>query len=117
MTALPLTDFITQTAQKTVKFTTIAAQFGDGYMQRAGDGINKKQENWIITYDNLNQTQRDILWVFIEQVQMSDVVEWTAPGDIAEKNWIIDPASDINEQAKAGAIYTVRFTLKRVFDL
>jgi phage-related protein len=117
MTALPLTTYITQTAQKTVKYTTITSQFGDGYMQRAGDGINKKGENWLITYDNLDQTQRDLLWVFIEIVQQSDVIEWTAPGDLVEKKWIIDPASDIAEQAKAGAIYTVRFTLKRVFDL
>lgn len=117
MTALPLTTYITQTAQKTVKFSTITAQFGDGYMQRAGDGINKKQEMWTITYDNLDQTQRNILWVFIEIVQQTAVIEWTAPGDLTEKNWVIDPETDIGEQAKAGAIYTVRFTLKRVFDL
>ena len=117
MTALPLQDFIIQSALKTVKYATIAAQFGDGYMQRAGDGINKKQENWSITYDNLDQTQRDEVWVFIEIVEQSDVIEWTAPGDLSEKNWIIDPETDINEQAKAGDIYTIRFTLKRVYDL
>ena len=117
MTALPLQTYIIQSAQKTVKYATITAQFGDGYMQRAGDGINKKGEMWAITYDNLDQTQRDLLWVFIEIVEQSDVIEWTAPGDLAEKKWIIDPATDISEQAKAGEIYSVRFTLKRVFDL
>jgi phage-related protein len=117
MTALPLTQFIIQSAQKSVNYATLVAQFGDGYMQRAGDGINKKQEMWSITYDNMNQTERDILWIFIESVQMSDVIEWTAPGDLAEKKWIIDPETKITEQAKAGAIYTVGFTLQRVFDL
>ena len=117
MTALPLTNLIIQTSQKTVKFTTITAQFGDGYLQRAGDGINQKKDMWSITYDNLDQTERDTLWVFIDLVQMSDVIEWQAPGDLVEKKWIIDPETEITEQAKAGAIYTVRFTLKRVFDL
>jgi len=117
MTALPLTDFIVQTAAKTVKYTTIVAQFGDGYMQRAGDGINKQQEGWQITYDNLNQTERDVLWAFINVVEQTEVIEWTAPGDIAQKNWVIDPEGSISEQAKAGAIYTVSFPLKRVFDL
>lgn len=117
MTALPLTNLITQTAGKTAKFVTITAQFGDGYMQRAGDGINKKQEAWSITYDNLNQVDRDALWVFIDSVEMSDVIEWTAPGDLVEKKWIIDPESEISEQAKTGAIYTVSFSLKRIFDL
>lgn len=117
MVALAQQDRITQTAAKEVNYTTIIAQFGDGYLQRAGDGINKKKEAWSITYDNLNQTERDILWVFIEIVQMSEVIEWTAPGDLVEKKWIIDPETTINEQAKAGAIYTVSLTLKRIFDL
>jgi phage-related protein len=116
MTALPLTDKIIQTAQKTVRFTTITAQFGDGYMLRATDGINSKQEDWSITYDNLEQTERDLIWVFIDLVKQADVIEWTAPGDLTEKNWIIDPESDVTEQAKTGDIYTIGFTLKRVFD-
>ncbi len=117
MVTLVQQDKIAQTSGKQVNYTTMIAQFGDGYMQRAGDGINKKKEVWTILYDNLNQTERDILWVFIEQVQMSDVIEWTAPGDLAEKKWIIDPESTITEQAKAGALYSVTLTLKRVFDL
>lgn len=117
MTALPLTNFIVQTSAKSVQFATLVAQFGDGYMQRAGDGINDKQEKWDIMYDNLTQANRDSLWVFIDQVKMFDVIEWTAPGDLAEKKWIIDPETDIREQALAGAIYSVAFTLRRNFDL
>ena len=117
MTALALTNLITQSAAKTAKYTTITAQFGDGYMQRAVDGINDKQETWSISYDNLNLTNRNLLWLFIEQVKMTGVIEWTAPGDLLEKKWVIDPEGTISEQAKAGAIYTVNFSLKRVFDL
>lgn len=117
MTALPLQDFIIQSSRKNVKFQTITALFGDGYMQRAGDGINQKREMWALIWDNLDQTQRDILWVFIDEVKMSDVIEWTAPGDLTEKKWIIDPEGDVTEQAKAGDIYTVGFTLRRMFDL
>ena len=117
MTALPLTNLITQTAAKSVSFTTIVAQFGDGYMQRAGDGINDKKESWNIMYDNLDQTQRNALWVFIDSVKSTDVIEWTAPSDVVEKDWIIDPEGTISEQAKTGAIYTVSFTLIRAFDL
>jgi len=117
MVALVQQDKITQTASKEVNYTTLTAQYGDGYMLRAGDGINKKKEKWTITYDNLNQTERNIVWVFIEQVQMSEVVEWTAPGDLSEKKWIIDPEGSIREQAKSGDIYTVGFTLIRIFDL
>ena len=116
MTALPIPSKIIQTAQKAVKFTTITAQVGDGYMLRAADGINDKTEMWSITYDNLASAERDVIWVFLNLVKMSAVVEWTAPGDLVEKNWIVDPESEIAEQAKTGDIYSISFTLKRVFD-
>lgn len=116
MTALPIPGKIIQSAQKSVNFTTIVAQFGDGYMLRAGDGINDKTEKWSITYDNLESAERDTIWVFLDLVKMSAVIEWTAPGDLTSKNWIVDPESEITEQAKTGDIYTISFGLKRVFD-
>ena len=116
MTALPIPGKIIQSAQKTVNFTTIVAQFGDGYMLRASDGINDKKEGWNITYDNLSSAERDTIWVFLDLVKMSAVIEWTAPGDLVEKNWVVDPESEIIEQAKTGDIYTIGFALKRVFD-
>lgn len=117
MAALPLQDRITQTSAKSYKFNTIVAQYGDGYMQRAGDGINKKREKWSLMYDNLTQVQRDALALFIDQVEMSDTIEWTAPGDLTEKKWIIDPESEITEVAKTGDVYSLTFTIMRVFDL
>ena len=117
MAALPLQDRITQTSAKTYKFNTIIAQYGDGYMQRAGDGINKKREKWSLVYDNLTQTERDQLALFIDQVQMADTIEWTAPGDLTEKKFIIDPESEVVEVAKTGDIYSLTLTIMRVFDL
>lgn len=117
MTQLPLTNFITQTSAKAVRYSTIVAQFGDGYMQRATDGINQKQERWTLLFNNLEQTDRDTLQSFIDTVKMSAVIEWTAPGDATEKNWVIDPQSLISETAKAGNVFSITISLKRVFDL
>lgn len=117
MAALPLQNRITQTSQKAYTFNTIVAQYGDGYMQRAGDGINKKREKWSLIFDNLTQTERDTLATFIDQVQMADTIEWTAPGDLTEKKFIIDPESEITEIAKTGDIYSLSLTIMRVFDL
>jgi phage-related protein len=117
MATLVLQNRITQTSSKTYKFNTIIANYGDGYMQRAGDGINKKRESWALIYDNLTQTERDTLATFIDSVGMNDTIEWTAPGDATEKKWIIDPESEIMEVAKTGDIYSISFTVKRVFDL
>ena len=117
MTALILPGLITQTSQKSYGFNTIIANYGDGYVQRAGDGINKKKEKWSVTYDNLTQVDRDSVAAFIDLVQMSGLIEWTAPGDLTEKKWVIDPETEITEVAKTGDIYTINFTLIRAFDL
>lgn len=117
MTALPLTNLISQTSAKSFRFATIVAQFGDGYMQRATDGINQKQEGWNVVYDNLQTADRDTVQAFIDIVKMAGVIEWTAPGDSTEKKWVIDPQSVIGETAKAGDLFSINLTLKRVFDL
>jgi phage-related protein len=117
MALLPLQNRITQTSAKTYMFKTIVAKYGDGYIQRAGDGINKKREMWSLVFDNLTQTERDVLALFIDQVQMSDTIEWTAPGDSTEKKWVIDPESEIVEVAKSADIYSITMSIMRVFDL
>ena len=45
-TALPLSTRITIDSEKTVVFSDITAQFGDGYEQVAPKGINNIRENW-----------------------------------------------------------------------
>lgn len=117
MATLVLQNRITQTSQKSYRFNTIVANYGDGYTQRVGDGINKKREKWNIIFDNLTQTERDTLATFIDQAQSENTIEWTAPGDATEKKWIIDPESEVTEVAKTGDIYSITFTLMRVFDL
>lgn len=38
------------------KFRTLVAQFGDGYAQRAGDGINLKGESWPLEFVGTGDT-------------------------------------------------------------
>lgn len=37
-------------AEAQVSHRTLTAQFGDGYTQRAGDGINTRKEVWPLTF-------------------------------------------------------------------
>ena len=116
MTALALQDSISQSSNHTKKYNTIVTQYGDGYIQRASDGINTQKEVWNILYDNLTSAQVVTLQAFFDTVGMFGVIEWAPPNEV-EKKWIIDPDSEINFQDKAGDISDVTFSLRRIYDL
>ena len=120
MTALALQDQISQRSRHEKRYATLAVQYGDGYMQRASDGINPEQEMWNVRYDNLDRTQYQTMLAFFDTVKMSGVIEWapTIEGSPAiELKWVVDHESDIKINNKTGDFYDITFTLKRVYDL
>ena len=116
MTALVLQDSISQQSKHKKGYNTIVTQYGDGYIQRASDGINTQKEMWDILYDNLTNAELATLQSFFDTVEMFGVIEWAPPGE-SEKKWIIDPEKEIQFTVKAGDVNDVRFSLKRVYDL
>ena len=45
----------TNAAANEVGFRVRTAQFGDGYAQEAGDGINGKEESWTLTFVGIKE--------------------------------------------------------------
>lgn len=43
-----------------VNFKTRKARFGDGYVQRVGDGLNNKAQSWAITFDGDMDEGREV---------------------------------------------------------
>ncbi len=111
-TALPLTDLISQGSTRKRKFRVLKAQFGDGYLQTAPDGVNHQIDQWNLIFANLTLTDRATLWSAIETVGASDYLTWTPPGDTAKK-WKI--VSEISESPQSGDIYTISFDVMEVF--
>lgn len=62
----------------TNNFRTVSTQFGDGYSQDAGDGINNKWQNWQVTIDLPNP---DMVAVkdFLDRQQGFRKFVWTPP--------------------------------------
>lgn len=115
-TALPLTDKISQVSQASRNYRIKAVQYGNGYSQRAKDGINNVQDAWNITYRSLSSTDYTTLMNALNTYAATgDHFTWTAPIDTVSKKWILSESVAISKPS--GNYYTVSFTLTQVFDV
>lgn len=92
----------------------LKAQFGDGYSQRAGDGLNTRRRTYELTWETLIRTEIDDIVGFFEALQDGEAFYWTpndgsAQGVFTLKDW---SASRITY-----AEYSCSATLVEEFDL
>lgn len=58
----------------------LEASFGDGYVQRAGDGINTMPQIWSLTFENLTSATADAIIAFFRSKGGATNFTWTPPG-------------------------------------
>jgi len=112
--ALPLQTTISQASSAGVEFKVIATGYGNGYSQRAPDGINTSIGSWDVSWENITATEFSTVTTALETAKGADYFTWQAPGDSVTKRWVV---SKYSKQAMSGDIYTVSATLTQVFDL
>ena len=101
-----------------VSFRTRTAQFGDGYSQAAGDGINTKSGVWNITVVGVknpecgNLVDIDSVVQFLDETGGWQSFTWTPPGG----NQARFTASSYS-LSKNGSVYTLSATFTEVFRL
>lgn len=82
-----------------VKPRVNTSQFGDGYEQRSGDGINTQMRTWKLVFDNQSTAQRDGIIAFFEARGAVESFDWTppagSPGKFVCREWD-DVASGYN---------------------
>jgi len=87
MASLPsITPSITST--KSVKARILKNEFGDGYSQRAADGLNNTPAEWSLTWAGQSYTDIDTLEAFFEGLGGWDTIEWTPYREGTEKKFI-----------------------------
>jgi phage-related protein len=59
------------------------AQFGDGYAQRAADGINNMPEKWNLVYENVDITTSNAIIAFFKALGGYIAFDWTPPDGVA----------------------------------
>lgn len=111
MTALPLTDRISQSSTRTRKNRVLSASFGDGYSQEAPDGTNPQVDEWSLQFDYLTSSERSTLVTALEAVGSWGVLTWTPPGETSKKWKVVDGWGE----SYTGNLSNISVTLRQVF--
>ncbi|MCE2910216.1 MAG: phage tail protein [Burkholderiaceae bacterium] len=89
----------------------LTAQFGDGYQQRVGDGINIAPEEWSLRFSTRTPAERDAILAFLEARNGVESFDWTSPRGTVGKficpTWSYTPDN--------AATNTVTATFRQVF--
>lgn len=62
----------------------LSAKFGDGYEQRAGDGINNRPQVWTVHFNNRSLAQANAIIAFLRARNGASSFTWTPPDGSAE---------------------------------
>jgi len=88
-------------------------QFGNGYSQRAGDGINSITEKWGLVFSVRDNTDADAIIAFLDAREGHESFDWTPPGGSAGK-YICDTYA--RTYTKALDMNQISATFERVYE-
>lgn len=98
------------------KYSTLVAQFGDGYKQVAANGINNVSQSWPLTFKALKIDNSDLLEImnFLDANQGFKSFYWTPPvlGAVQGTYRCLE---GYQLTAESGAIYTLTATFEQSF--
>jgi len=114
MATFPSTVTPVRATQPSVTARTLQAQFGDGYSQRAGDGINTIVDEWDVQWNALDQTNADEIIDFLEARGGYESFEWTPPGESVEKKYV---CKQWNKSFPGASLTNISAKFQQVFDL
>ena len=103
--------------RKSVKSRVLRANFGDGYSQRAGDGINLFDEVWTVEWENLDSTEVVALETQLESARGVDIITWTPHGESTAKKFTITQWEINPKVGNVGVAWVGSAILKREYDL
>lgn len=76
-------------ASQPVKPLVLKAQFGDGYEQRVGDGINTMARTWNVQFNLRLAAEIDAIEAFLKARAGVQSFDWTPPRGAAGK-WVCE---------------------------
>jgi len=72
-------------AQNAAEPRVLRSQFGDGYEQRSGDGINIRPRAWTLTFSSRTAAEMSPIVAFLEARNGIESFDWTPPSGSAGK--------------------------------
>jgi phage-related protein len=99
---------------KTTKPRVLLYQFGDGYAQRTGDGINHIASVFSLTFSGRSVATANAIIAFLVDTGGRTYFLWTPPGESSQIKVI---ASEWTEVHDTSVSRTISVTFTQVFDL
>lgn len=90
------------------------SQFGDGYSQRVGMGINRLVKEWSLTFKSRSITQADSIISFLEARAGVEAFLWQPPG---ESNTYSVICSEWTRTYDSNLSATIQTKFTQVFDI
>ena len=103
----------TYQVSKKIDARVLESGFGDGYSQRALDGLNSIVEGWSLTW-TVNNTDSDTLTGFFEARGGHESFDWIPNGESVSKKWT---CKSWTKSPIGYNVWTISATLKQRFDL
>ena len=92
----------------------LKADFGDGYSQRVGQGINNIGEQASLSWNNITGSQANTIVSFFEARGGFEAFQYTLPTESSAKKWTCDTW---NKNYADGGLINLTCELTRVYDL
>ena len=89
------------------------ADFGDGYAQRTGDGLNAINRTVEASFAAITDTEAQTILDFLEERKGYLPFRWTLPGETSPRQWI---APSWRKVFAANRVADVTVTLEQNFD-
>lgn len=118
MATLPSIDTTYQISKKT-DTRILETNFGDGYTQRALDGINSIVDKWSLSW-TVTSTDADTLTDFFEARGGYESFDWTPHGETVSKKWTCKSWSKNptgGKDSTGNEIWDISASFKQEFDL
>ena len=104
--------YLYTSAQLTTNTRVLVQSFGDGYSQRAGDGINTTPDSWSVEFRG-SSTNVGAIKTTLETKAGHTYFTWTPPGG-SEQKWI---CKQWTYSLLGRSTYSLTATFEEVFDL
>lgn len=112
--SLPLTERIELNPEKNVEFSTLKVSFGNGYEQRAPNGINYRREKYTINWVGLCEEDMITITDALDVAGGHGEFLWN-PYDLGEKKFYNESGN--YKVTKRGDRYFVSVELKQCFSV
>lgn len=110
---LPHSDILSQSGTSfATEQSILEVQYGDGYGQRASDGLNDMRKTGVLTWIPLTKSERDDIHTFWTLRGVVHTFQWAAPNDI-ERTWRF---TDGLNESSSGDKYILSVPVKEEFE-